>query len=124
MTSKRVPNVKVGEPIESSLGRAASTMEVLQRGERAKPYYRIGFENMGYLLAVFTPKRRDLLAALRDSGHVTIAGLGRHVKRDYKNVHNDIDRLIEWHAVEKDARGRVFAPYDEFVVDVRMPAGR
>ncbi len=37
MTGKRVLNVKVGEPIESSLGRAASTMEALERGERANP---------------------------------------------------------------------------------------
>ncbi len=36
MTSKRVLNVK-GERIESSLGRAASTMEALERGERANP---------------------------------------------------------------------------------------
>jgi len=69
-------------------------------------------------------RRWDLLAALRATGPVTIAGLARHLKRDYKNVHNDIDRLVEWHAVEKDAQGLVFAPYDEIVVDVRMPAAR
>ena len=124
MTAKRILNVKVGEPIGASLGRAAAVMEALERGERAKPYFGIGFESIGQMLAVFTPKRWDLLAALRDTGPVSIAELTRQVKRDYKNVHNDIDRLIEWQTVEKDEQGRVFAPYDEIVVDVRMPEGR
>lgn len=124
MTAKRILNVKVGEPIDASLGRAAAAMEALERGERAKPYFGIGFESIGQMLAVFTPKRWDLLAALHDAGPVTIAELARRIKRDYKNVHNDIDRLIEWQAVEKDKQGRVFAPYDEIVVDVRMPEGR
>jgi predicted transcriptional regulator len=124
MTTKRVLNVKVGEPIEASLGRAANFMETLERGERARPYFGIGFENMGQMLAVFTPRRWELLAAMRDTGPATTAALARHVRRDYKNVHNDIDRLVEWQAVEKDAQGLVFAPYDEIVVEVRMPVGR
>lgn len=122
--SKRVLNVKVAEPIEAGLDRAAAVMEALERGEKAKPYFGIGFQDIGHMLAVFTPKRWDLLAALREIGPVTIAELARHANRDYKNVHNDIDRLIEWHAVEKDGQGRIFAPYDEVLVDVRMPEGR
>jgi hypothetical protein len=39
-------------------------------------------------------------------------------------VHNDIERLIEWQTVEKDENGRVFAPYAEIRVDVRLPSGR
>jgi len=124
MTANRILNVKVGESIETSLDRAASVMEALERGEQATPYFGIGFQEVGQMLAVFTPKRWDLLAALRDLGPVNVAELARQVKRDYKNVHNDIGKLIEWQAVEKDERGRVFAPYDEIVVDVRMPEGR
>jgi predicted transcriptional regulator len=55
---------------------------------------------------------------------MTIAELARHVRRDYKNVHGDVEKLIEWQAVEKDAQGRISAPYDEIVVDVRLPQKR
>lgn len=52
---------------------------------------------------------------------MTIAELARRVRRDYKNVRGDVEKLVEWHAVEKDDQGRVVAPYDEIVVDVRLP---
>lgn len=124
MKTKQTLHVTVGEPIEASLGRAAAAMHALARGERTNPYLGIGFTSMSQMLAVFTPRRWEVLAALRDTGPVSIAELARRVGRDYKNVHGDIERLVEWRAVERDANGRVFAPYDEIVVDVRMPRGR
>lgn len=122
--SERILNVTVGEPLESSLARAARTMETLQRGESPAPYFGVGFSDVGQLFAVFTPRRWDLLATLREGGPMTIAELARRVKRDYKNVHGDVEKLSEWQAVEKDEKGRVFAPYAEIVVDVRLPQGR
>ena len=122
--SERILNVKVGEPLESSLARAAQTMEALERGEMPTPYYGVGFSDIGQLFAVFTPRRWDLLAVLRECGPMTIAALARRLNRDYKNVHGDVEKLSEWHAVEKDEQNRVTAPYSEIVVDVRLPQGR
>ena len=116
--------MKVGEPLEESLARVAGTMEALERGEQSVPYFGVGFADMGQLFAVFTPRRWNLLAALREGGPMSIAELARRVKRDYKNVHGDVEKLVEWQAVEKDEKGRVFAPYSEIVVDVRLPQGR
>jgi len=117
----KVLNVKVGARPEDSLQRAAQMMSALESGETVAPYFGVGFQNAGQMLAVFTPKRWDLLAALREGGPMTIAELARRLGRNYKNVHNDVDKLIEWLAVEKDEKGRVYAPYSEIVVDVRMP---
>ena len=122
--NESILNVKVGEPLELSLVRAAQTMVALEKGETPTPYYGIGFSDIGQLFAVFTPRRWDLLAVLRESGPMTIAALARLLKRDYKNVHGDVEKLAEWQAVEKDEQNRVFAPYSEIVVDVRMPQGR
>ena len=119
--NERILNVKVGEPPEANLARAAQVMEALERGETPEPYFGIGFSDIGPLLAVFTPKRWELLAALREHGPSSIAELARRVKRDYKNVHGDIDKLLEWRAVEKDEQGCVYAPYAEIVLDVRLP---
>ena len=55
---------------------------------------------------------------------MTVAELARQLKRDYKNVYNDCERLIEWMAIEKDESGSVFAPYDEIVVDMKLPDRR
>lgn len=122
--SERILNVKVGEPLESTLARAAHVMEVLARGETSAPYFGVGFSDVGQFFAVFTPRRWDLLAALREGGPMTIAELARHVRRDYKNVYNDVMKLSEWHALERDDQGRVFAPYSDIAVDVHLPHGR
>lgn len=52
---------------------------------------------------------------------MTIAELARRVRRDYKNVHGDVEKLIEWRVVVKDEHGHVIAPYSEIVVDVCLP---
>ncbi|MDD5057617.1 MAG: MarR family transcriptional regulator [Sideroxydans sp.] len=122
--TERILNVKVGEPLEASLARAAQTMEALERGDTPDPYFAVGFSDIGQLLAVFTPRRWDLLAALREDGPMTIAALARRLKRDYKNVHNDVEKLAEWQAVEKDEQNRVVAPFSEIVMDVRLPMAR
>lgn len=122
--SKRILNVKVGEGIESGLAHAAQVMETLDRGEKVAPYFGVGFDDISRMFAVFTPRRWDLLAVLREGGPMTIAELARRVNRDYKNVHGDVEKLIEWLAVEKNEQGRVHAPYAEIVVDVHLPSRR
>lgn len=119
--SDRILNVKVGARPEDNLARATATMAALERGEDVAPYFGVGFQNAGQMLAVFTPKRWELLATLREGGAMTIAELARRLGRNYKNVHNDVDKLIEWLALEKDEQGRITAPYSEIVVDVRLP---
>ena len=89
-----------------------------------KPYFGVGFDEVGELFSIFTPKRWELIGALREGGAMTVAELARQLKRDYKNIHNDCDRLIEWMAIEKDENGLVFTPYDKIVVDMNLPDKR
>jgi predicted transcriptional regulator len=121
--SECILNVTVGGALENTLSRAAQTMEALEQGESPAPYFGIGFADVGQIFAVFMPRRWELLAALREGGPMTIAELARRLKRDYKNVHGDVERLTEWQVVEKDEKGLVFTPYSEIVVDVRLPQG-
>jgi predicted transcriptional regulator len=119
-----VLHVTVGEPMAASLARATAAMKAAKQGKPAQPYFGVGFDEVGEMFAVFTPKRWELIGALRESGATTIAELARQLKRDYKNVHNDCERLIEWMAIEKDENGLVFAPYSEIVVDMKLPDRR
>ncbi len=119
--TEHILHVKVGKPPEYHLERAVRTMETLERGERPEPYFAIGFSDMGQFLAIFTARRWEALAALRGGGPMTIAELARRVRRDYKNVHGDVEKLIEWQVVVKDEHGHVIAPYSEIVVDVCLP---
>ncbi len=96
-------------------------MKAAKQGKQVKPYFAVGFDGVGEMFSVFTPKRWELIGALREGGAMTIAELARQLKRDYKNVYNDCERLIEWMAIEKDESGLIFAPYAEIVVDMKLP---
>ena len=123
-TNNAILHLTVGEPIQASLARATAAMKTAKQGKRVKPYFAVGFDDVGEMFSVFTPKRWELIGVLRESGAITIAELARQLKRDYKNVYNDCERLIEWMAIEKDESGLVFAPYAEIVVDMKLPERR
>lgn len=120
----KVLRINVGADVRSTLSLAQQAMEQLAVNEEPTPYHGVGFKNVSQMLKVFTEKRWDLLAALRECGPTSIAELARAVKRDYKNVHNDVEKLMEWLAVEKDEQGKIFTPYNEIIVDVHLPQSR
>ncbi len=121
MEDNQILNIKVRAGISNTLRNAKKTLEAIERGQNAEPYYGVGFEDISQMLSIFTPRRWDLLAWLREQGAMTVAELARQLSRNYKNVHDDVERLMEWLAVEKDEHGKVFTPYSEIVVDVHMP---
>lgn len=121
LPAKAVLNVIVGESVADNLARARSAMEALQRGKTPRPHFGVGFAEVGQMLAVFTPKRWELLARLRETGPLTTAELARKLDRDYKNVHADVAALSEWLAVQRTEDGRVHVPWSEIVVDMKLP---
>jgi len=53
----------------------------------------MGFADMGQFLAVFTPRRWGGAGRVTRAGPLTVAELARRVKRDYKNVHGDVEKV-------------------------------
>jgi predicted transcriptional regulator len=122
--SNSILHLSVGEPMAASLARAGAAMKAARQGKSAPAYFGVGFDDVGELFSVFTPKRWELIGVLREGGAMTVAELARQLKRDYKNVYGDCVRLVEWMAIEKDENGLVYAPYDEIVVDMKLPDRR
>jgi predicted transcriptional regulator len=116
-----VLHVKVGDSLAEAGARAAAAMKALQRGESVEPYFGVSFSEVGQMFAAFTPRRWELIAALREQGPLTVAELARRLGRNYKNVHGDVTQLVEWMAVERDADGQVHVPWTEIIVDMKLP---
>lgn len=119
--NKNILHLTVGEPVSASLDRARDAMLSVRENSPVQPYFGVSFDDVGELFSVFTPKRWELIGALRTHGAMSVAELARTLKRDYKNVHNDCERLIEWMAIKRSGDGLVFAPYDEIRVDMKLP---
>ena len=111
-----VLEVKVGGPIESGLAQFGETLEAAMAGNVAAPYFGIGFRNMTQFGEVFTPKRWELVEALKASGPLSIYALAKLLNRHYSNVHQDVSALMEWTVIEKDGEDHVFVPWDEIAV--------
>jgi len=114
-------HVRVGEALTVNLARAAQTMRELEQGQQPIPSFDLGFENVAQLFAVFTPKRWELLAVLREHGPLSIFALARLLRRDYKNVHADVAALLEWTVIEKNEQNLIYAPFADISVDVHLP---
>jgi predicted transcriptional regulator len=111
--------ITVGESPQMALKRAGDAMQAIEDGLAPAPYFGVGFQNMTQLGEVFTPKRWELVEALKASGPMTIYALAKKLGRHYRNVYKDVAALTKWMAIEKNADGLVFVPWDE--IDVRWP---
>ncbi len=65
----------------------------------------IRLEDKG-LLSLMTPKRMELLDYLKTRHPKSILGLAKGLKRDYKNVYEDLRILGKYGVVEKKVDGR------------------
>ena len=116
---KKVLEVKIGEPIGASMDRFAKSLGAAKAGKSARPYFGVGFRTMAQFGAVFTPKRWELVEALKKSGPLSIYALAKALDRHYRNVHKDVTAMTNWMVIEKNEAGLVFVPWDE--IDVRWP---
>ena len=108
--------VTIGESIDISLAGFAATLEAALKNQPNQPSFKVGFENMVQFSAQFTPKRWELVEALKAAGPLTIYALAKRLNRHYRNVYKDVTALTEWLVIEKDASGKVFVPWDEIAV--------
>lgn len=75
------------------------------------------FRDLETLLSALTPKRLDLLRHVRHHRVPSIKALATDLKRDYKNVHRDVEALTKLGLLARTA-DRVVAPFA--AVDARF----
>ena len=107
---------------QAALSRFGHALQATMEGRSPRPYSGIGFENMAQFGEVFTPKRWELVEALKTAGPMSIYALAKQLDRHYRNVYKDVRILSEWLVIGKDESGKVYVPWDE--IDVRMALTR
>ena len=112
----------VGEPLEIAQARMLKHARKIDSGKTIEPLCEVSFARMAQMIEVFTPKRWELVEALRATGAQSIYALAKSLNRHYRSVKQDLTTLIEWLVIEKDEAGKVFVPWDE--IDVQFPLQR
>ena len=68
------------------------------------------FENAD-LFDVLTPRRAELLELISNNDFLSIRDLALKIKRNYKNVYDDLKSLASYDLIELKGRGRAMKPY-------------
>ncbi len=93
-----------------------------EAGEEIEPEVHLSFEDLSLLMSVLTPKRFELLKALRAVGPSSVMALSKHLGRDYKNVHVDCSELERVDLIGRDEDGLLIAPWDVINAQFRLVA--
>src|SRR5690242_2960560 len=75
------------------------------------------FQDLATLLQVLTPRRLELLRELHGAGPESVRALARRLKRDYKNVHTDVQALERVGLLVRSPDRRLTAPWAKVVAE-------
>jgi predicted transcriptional regulator len=81
----------------------------------------VTFLSVQTMLDALSPRRLDLLKYLRQHGANNVRELSLALKRDYKNVHQDVSMLESAGLIRREGR-KLSAPWDELQANVSLMA--
>ena len=115
--------IKIGiGALDQSAKRFIETWRKVERGESAESQESLTFDDLETLLRVLTPTRWTLLRFLRREGPMSVRALSKSLKRDYKNVHTDVNELERVGLVARIKDGKIMVPWDTVLAEVRLEA--
>ena len=99
----------------------ADGIEALDRGETIDAVPTLSFSSYDELMATLTPRVLDLIEAIRHEEPASINETARVVKRDVKNVHEELSQLAQLGIIffeEDGQRKRPVVWFDELVISL------
>jgi predicted transcriptional regulator len=84
------------------------------------PLVVLSFADLPLLMKNLTPARWSLLKHLKAAGPASIFALARQLKRDYKNVHTDVSRLVDLNLIERTETSLVRVSWDAVRAELRL----
>lgn len=98
----KIKNVIIGiRSIEEVLNNAQDVMERIERGEKVKKgRHGVYFENLDVMRKAITQERLKILKAIKEKHPASIYELAKLLKRNLKNVSNDVHYLADLGLIE------------------------
>ncbi len=82
----------------------------------------LSFTDGATMLSTLSEKRMELLMFLYKHGAMNIKKLAQKLKRDYSNVHGDVQLLLRFGLLKKDESSQIFVPWDELAIEFPLAA--
>jgi predicted transcriptional regulator len=112
--------------IKGATESAQEFVEAWRRAEQGQPVEqpieRLYFEDLATMLKVLTPRRLEVLKVVHQIGPVSVRAVAKRMKRDYKNVHRDLQVLERTGLVTRSPDGRLRAPWNKIIAEIALAA--
>ena len=115
----KVLEIRVGPPGDA-LDRFEAAWNRVAEGRKVSPLRVLSLETLPLFVKTLTPARWALLETLRKEGTVSIYGLAKLLKRDYKNVHTDVTALVDLGLIEKSGKAEIRVDWDVVRAELRF----
>ena len=115
--AKRRIQVRVGTA-EDMGRRFIDAWHRAERGERVREEH-LTFVDFKQLLGTLSDERLRLLKEVRCESAASVRQLAERLGRNYKNVHEDIERLTAAGLLARED-GRVMAPYETILAEMSL----
>jgi len=110
------------EDAEQGFRRAIEAWRKAESGELEQAEIHLNFADFAMLSSVMTPRRLELMKALRQHGPLSVRALSKQLGRDYKNVHVDVKTLEDVGLIQRNEDKLLVAPWDVIDAHFRLVA--
>ncbi len=115
--------IKIGLATEEQVNK-----EFIQAWKQAEkesvefPEENLYFIDSSTFFQVLSKRRIALLKALHSHGISSIRELSRMLKRDYKNVYQDVQLLKKAGLIHQNSMKRIYVPWDKLKTEIELAA--
>lgn len=118
MNKNVIKNVIVEiKPLKESLKDFVRTIEKIKKGEKVTKRKGVAFSDVESFRKFFSKKRMELLSAVKHKKPKSIYQLAKLLKREYKNVYDDVGLLEELGLITKDNK-KVNVDFNKLNIEV------
>ena len=117
--TSRTLSLRVSAPADA-LDRFEAAWHLASGRQPPEPLAILSFADLPLLLKTLTPARWALLQRLHAIGASSVYALAKALARDYKNVHTDVQRLLELGLVERRGAAEVVVRWDAVRAELKL----
>lgn len=96
--------------------------ERAEQGTQPAGEQHLYFEDAASLLKILSNQRLRLLSTLLRTGPSSIRALAGELKRNYKNVHSDVQILLIAGLIRRDNQAKIFVPWQRIHTEIDLLA--
>jgi len=120
---KKQKEIKIGTATEQQVNEEfVRAWKSAEKGEVKTSEERLVFIDPATFFQVLSKRRIALLKALHANGLSSIRELSKLLRRDYKNVYQDVQLLKKAGLIQRDPEKRIFVPWDKISAEIALAA--